>query len=109
MSTAAHDLLHRLRRWPFVRIVALGDRTVLHCGGADTPIAELHHPSGALSAFLPADVARALVRAEPRLHLTGRGARVVLVDDASHRVGERLLRARIDLERFGAQLREASP
>jgi hypothetical protein len=51
----------------------------------------------------------ALVATEPLLRLTHDGVRLDVSDASSRRVGERVIRWRIDLERFSPQLWEASP
>jgi hypothetical protein len=105
----ADDLIHRVRQWPFVRVEAHADRVVLHAAAADAPIAELDRATGELCAFVPADLRASLVRAEPLVSEADGGVAITLADEQSRRAGERVLRRRVDLERFGAQLREASP
>jgi hypothetical protein len=107
--TIAVQLVRRIREWPAVRIEKRGPCAVLLSGARDVPIAELDVSTGALAAFIPPDLARSIVRDEPLLQLARDCVRITLVDDASRRAAERLLRWRINLERFRPQLREASP
>jgi hypothetical protein len=107
--TIALKLVRRIREWPSVRIEERGACAVLLSGARDVPIAEVNVSTGALAAFIPPDLARSVVRDEPLLQLAQDRVRITLVDDASGRAAERLLRWRINLERFGPQLREASP
>jgi hypothetical protein len=109
MSSTATDLLRHVGRWPFVRVTVRGRRATVHGGGTDLPLAVIDLAEGTLAAYVPADLGRRLVRREPAFQLTRDGVRIALVDDASRRAGERLLRRRIDLERYGAQMRESSP
>jgi hypothetical protein len=95
--------------WPFVRVDLQHDGAALHSGGRDTLIARLNLLTGALTVFVIADMGRSLVTTEPLLRLTRDGVQVEVVDEDSRKAGERLICWRTDLERFGAQLREASP
>jgi hypothetical protein len=106
---AAHALLDRICTWPSVRVDVRGDDAEVHSGVCDTCIARLDLRTGALTAFVAADQASTIVEAEPLLRLTGDGVRLNVNSTGTRTTGERLMRWRIDLERFGPQLREASP
>jgi hypothetical protein len=105
----AHELLRRVSLWPFVRVELRHEGADLHCGGRDTLIARLNLLTGALTAFVAADMGTALLNTQPLLRRTRDGAQIDVIDEDSCKAGERLIRWRTDLERFGAQLREASP
>jgi hypothetical protein len=105
----ADELIHRVRQWPFIRVEAHAERVVLRATAGDAPIAEIDRVTGALCAFVPADLRASLVRAEPLVSEADGGVAITLTDEQSRRAGERVLRRRVDLERFGAQFREASP
>jgi hypothetical protein len=81
----------------------------LRSGLRDGPIARLNLRTGALTVFVNADMVRSLVETQPMLRLTRDGVRLDVIDAESRRTGERLIRWRIGLERFGPQMREASP
>ncbi|HMJ34911.1 MAG TPA: hypothetical protein VK501_13445 [Baekduia sp.] len=105
----ALELVRRVRMWPFVRVDLEADGAALHSGVRDTFIARLDLLTGGLTAFVAADMARSVVATEPLVRLTRHGVRIDVVDVDSRQAGERLIRWRIDLERFGVQFREASP
>ena len=105
----AHALVARVGLWPFVRVDVQGDHAALHSGGRDACIASLDLVTGALTAFVPTGLRDSLVRTEPLVRLARDGVRVDVVDAESIRTGERLIRWRLDLERFGGQLLDASP
>jgi hypothetical protein len=102
-------LVRRISLWPFVRVELRGDDAAVHSGVRDTSIARLNLGTGALTIFVIADMVRSLVQTEPLLRMTREGVRIDVSDIESRKAGERLIRWRIDLERFGPQLREASP
>ncbi|HWI74991.1 MAG TPA: hypothetical protein VNT55_23720 [Baekduia sp.] len=106
---SAPELIRRVRQWPFLRVDLRGDDAALHSGLRDALVARLDLLTGALTVFVAADLARPLVATEPLLRLGRGGVDLAVVDDDSRRAAERLIRWRIDLERFGVQLREASP
>jgi hypothetical protein len=108
-TTTAWVLVRRIRSWPFVRIEQRGDRVAIRGGVRDTSLARLDLGSSTLTIFVVADLLPALVATEPLLRRTDDGVRLALSDATSLDTGERLLRWRVDLERFGPQLREASP
>ncbi|HEY6762153.1 MAG TPA: hypothetical protein VI318_21825 [Baekduia sp.] len=105
----AVELVRRVRMWPFVRVTIEADSAALHSGVRDTFIARLDLRTGGLTAYVAGDQGRPLVAAEPLARSTRNGVRIEVVDAESRRAGERLIRWRIDLERFGVQFREASP
>jgi hypothetical protein len=105
----ARVLVRRISLWPFVRVDLQGDDVAVHSGVRDTLIAKLNLVTGALTAFVIADTANSLIEEEPLLRATRDGVRLDVTDAHSRMTGERLIRWRIDLERFGAQLGEASP
>jgi hypothetical protein len=102
-------LVSRVRLWPFARVEAQGACTTIHSGAGDACIARLDLTTGALAVFVAADLARLLARSEPRARATRDGVRLDVRDADSGAAGERMLRRRIDLVRFGPQLAEASP
>jgi hypothetical protein len=106
---AAQALLRRICTWPSVRVDLRGDDAALHSGVHDACIARLNLRTGALTAFVAADQVSTIVDAEPLLRLTGDGVRLNVNSTGTRTTGERLMRWRVDLERFGPQMREASP
>jgi hypothetical protein len=108
-TSEAAVLAHRISAWPFVRLEQRGDHAVIHSGVRDTFIARLELGTGALTACVDAELVTTLVASEPLLRVTRDGVRVDVVDADSRQAAERLLRWRIDLERFAPQLGEASP
>jgi hypothetical protein len=105
----AWALLRRVALWPSVRVDVRGDDAAVHSGAGDACIARLNLRTGALTAFVRPDLVGALVEAQPGVQLTRDGVRLNVSDQGSRTAAERLMRWRIDLERFGPQLREASP
>jgi hypothetical protein len=105
----ARMLVRRISAWPFVRVDLRGDAAAVRSGVRDTFIARLDLRTGALTVFVLADMVDRLVATEPLLRVTCDGVRLDVSDAATRRAGERVIRWRIDLERFSPQLREASP
>jgi hypothetical protein len=108
-SSEAGALVRRISAWPFVRVELRGEDAAVHSGVRDTFIARLDLGTGALTVFVLADLVRSLVASEPLVRATRDGVRLAVRDPSSREAGERLIRWRIDLERFSPQLREASP
>jgi hypothetical protein len=105
----ARTLLARISSWPSVRVDRRGDDAAVYSGVRNTRIARLNLRTGLLTAFVDADTGCAITAADPRLRLTPDGVRLNVSTTDSCMRGERLMRWRLDLERFDAQLREASP
>jgi hypothetical protein len=105
----ALELVRGVRQWPSARVEVQGACTTIHSGVRDLRIARLDLGTGGLTVFIDADLAGQLVRSEPRVRATRDGVRLDIHDADSRAAGERVLRWRIDLERFGPQLRDASP
>src|SRR3954468_12518428 len=105
----ALELVRWVRRWPSARVEVEGACTTIHSGVGDLRIARLDLGTGGLTVFVGADLARQVIRSDPRVRATRDGVRLDVHDADSRAAGERVLRWRMDLERFGPQLREASP
>src|SRR3954462_10047725 len=99
----ALELVRWGRRRPSARLEVEGACTTIHSGVGDLRIARLDLGTGGLTVFVVADLARQLVRSDPRVRATRDGVRLDIHDAASRAAGERVLRWRIDLERFGPQ------
>jgi hypothetical protein len=105
----ARVLVRRVSLWPSVRVALRGDAAAVYSGVRESFVARIDLGTGALTVFVVTDLVAALVATEPLLALTRDGVRVEVRDVPTRKAGERLLRWRIDLERFSPQLREASP
>ena len=90
MSEAGR-LLCDLGSWPFVRVERRGARAFLYGAVGGDRFGTLDLSTGALAVDLDA------------------GVRLDVIDAASRRAAEALIRRRVDVERFMPQLREASP
>jgi hypothetical protein len=107
--TEAEALLRRVRIWPYVRVDVRGNQAAIYSGLPETCVASLNLETDALTVFVGAEEGTPLVEAEPLLRRTSEGVHLGVHDTGSRTAGERALRWRIDLERFGPQLRAASP
>jgi hypothetical protein len=105
----ARVLVQRVSAWLFVRVELRGEDAAVHSGVRDACVARLDLGTGALTAFVVVDLVGALLETEPLLRVTRDGVGLDVIDADSRRAGERLLRWRIELERFRPQLGEASP
>jgi hypothetical protein len=105
----ALELTRRVRRWPSARVVMNGSCAAIHSGVLDARIARIELGTGLLTVFVLADLARPLVAAELLVRPTRDGLCLEVRDATAQATGERVLHWRIDLERFGSQLRYASP
>jgi hypothetical protein len=102
-------LLRGISVSPFVRVDLHGDHATVRTRVRDTRIARLNVETGALTVFAVVAMARSVVRTQPQLRLTRDGVSVHVSDPDSRTAAERLIRWRIDVERFGPQLHTASP
>jgi hypothetical protein len=105
----ARVLVRRVSLWPSVRVEVRGDDAAVYSGARDTFVARIGLATSTLTVFVVADMTRTLIATEPLLRPTRDGVRLDVHDADSRKAGERLIRWRIDLERFGPQWREASP
>jgi hypothetical protein len=101
------ELLHRLECWPHLGLERCGACVTLRV--RDDVIGVLNLETCALTAYVPAEMVSPLLENDPQLRGTSDGASVHVTDAETRRAAESLMRWRIELERFGPQLREASP
>lgn len=113
VATPAHSearvLVRRVSLWPSVRVELRGDDAAVYSGIRDTFVARVGLATSTLVVFVVAEMTHTLIATEPLLRATRDGVRLDVRDAGSLKAGERLIRWRIDLERFGPQWREASP
>jgi hypothetical protein len=95
--------------WPSIRGERCGNCEILRSGVGDLVVGTLNVDTGVLTVSVPPDMLDAVREHRPQLEATQDGVRLDIVDGHSRRDAEALLRWRIDLERFGPQLRNASP
>jgi hypothetical protein len=105
----ARVLVRRVSLWPSVRVELRGDEATVYSGPGAVPVARVRLGTGAMTVFVIIDLARSLLVTEPLAQATRDGVRLDVRDANSLQAGERLIRWRIDLERFGPQWRAASP
>jgi hypothetical protein len=105
----AEVLLRRVSRWPYVRVDLRGRDAAIYSGIPETCVARLDVETGALTVFVSAEDVTPLLETEPLLRVSREGVHLDVHDTGSRTAGERVLRWRIDLERFAPQLRAASP
>jgi hypothetical protein len=105
----ARVLVRRVSRWPSVRVELRGDDAAVYSGPGAIHVAQIRLGTGAMTVFVVLDLARSLLVTEPLVRATSDGVGLDVRDADSLRAGERLIRWRIDLERFGPQWRAASP
>jgi hypothetical protein len=105
----AEALLRRVGASPYVRVERRGERATIAMAAHGERIAALDLATGALTVFVAAALAGPLLAREALLRVTRTTVHLDVLDAHSRRVGERLLRWRLELELFGAQWRNASP
>jgi hypothetical protein len=105
----AEVLLHCVSKWPYVRVDVQGDDAGINSGIPRTCVARLRVDTGALTVFVSAEEVTTLLATEPLIRRSSEGVYLGVHDTDSRTAGERLLRWRLDLERFAPQLRAASP
>ena len=91
-------LQHRLDSWPYIRMERRTDCVVLRV--RDLVVGTLNPVSGAVSVTVPRDAAS---------RGTAHGMSVRVTDGETRAAAEALLRWRVEIERFGPQLRASSP
>jgi hypothetical protein len=102
-------LVRRVSLVPSVRVELRAADATIYSGAHEVLVARAGLASGVLTVFVVADLARAVLGSEPLARATRDGVRLEVHDADSLEAGERLIRWRIGLERFGPQWRAASP
>jgi hypothetical protein len=102
-------LVRRVSLLPSVRVEVRGDDVAIYSGPGETLVARVALATGALTVFVGADAARRLTGSQAPVRVTPDGVGLDVRDADDRKAAERLIRWRIDLERFGPQWREASP
>jgi hypothetical protein len=100
-------LVRHLGCWPYLHIERMDPVTMLRVRGL--VVGRLNLESRAVSVDIPPDMVSPLLDRHPQLRATAGGVSVQVTDADSRTAAEALLRWRIELERFGPQLRCASP
>jgi hypothetical protein len=101
------QLLHHLDSWPYLRIERRTDCAILRMH--DLVVGTLNLGMHALSVDAPPGAVGPRLESDPLLRRTTDGVGVRVTDSESRAAAEKLLRWRVDLERFAPQLRAASP
>ena len=102
-------LLEHIETWRSLRIEQRRTAAALYHRNRERAIGTLDMQTGTLTVDADRDVIGPLRERHSELQLTDRGVQLDVTDAAGLECAEALLRWRLDLERFGWQLRVASP
>jgi hypothetical protein len=100
-------LLRRLDAWLYVHVERRTDRVTVHV--RDAMVGTLDLESRSVVVNVPRGMAGLLLEGHPQLRGTDDSVSVCVRDPDSRAAAEAALGWRIELERFGPQLRAASP